>query len=598
MSSGVLGWTVLILLFIVSPSYGQTFTRITDPTNPVVADPAQTSYEGASWIDFNNDGLLDLFVAGRSLYQNVGNGNFVSLPGAMTGQGAPLGHSWADYDNDGDLDCFITGGSPAGSSLYRNDGSGQFTRITTGDIGESLHNKGWSCAWGDYNNDGFVDLVIAAAFNFNGIDSTNRLFRNNGDGTFTRIDTTVITMGIAPYTVPSWSDYDNDGDIDLFIGSGPANGTLAPDNLYRNWLAETGTESFTRITTAPIATDLVDGQIWNWIDYDNDGDVDAFLTNYNSSVPNHLYRNDGGTFARMTPLQVGSIVSDVSGSLASVWADFDNDGDLDCFVTNEGNASNFYYRNNGNGTFTRLTTIAIVTGTGNQRGASAGDYDNDGDIDLMITGPSGSRGLYRNDPGNINSWINIRLVGVHANRAAIGARVRALANINGVGVWQLRDVSSQNSFDGMNMLNIHFGLGNAASIDTLMIEWPGGARDILTNVPANQFMTVTEGSTTDAHERGDQQPMRFQLYQNYPNPFNPSTIIRYETGERFHVLLVVYDQLGQEVLQLVNEDMDRGEHTVRWNGANRHGLPVAAGMYYIRASVSGFTQTIKTILLR
>lgn len=471
----------------------QSFVRITDTGNPIVTDPVQAFYEGASWVDFNNDGLLDLFVSRRSLYQNTGNGNFIALPNAITFQGSSIGNSWADVDNDGDLDCFVAGGTPRGSFLYRNDGGGTFTKITAGGIGDSLGNKGWSCAWADYDNDGFVDLVISAAFGFAGITTSNRLFHNNGDGAFTRIDTTVISDGTAPYTVPSWSDYDDDGDMDLFIGSGPANGTLAPDYLYRNWLTETSSATFTRIATSPIATDSVDGQIWNWIDYDNDGDLDAYQTNYNGGIPNNLYRNNGGSYQRMTSGQVGTIASDLGVSLANLWADFDNDGDLDCFVTNEANQTNRYYKNNGNGSFTRIDTLAIVTTIGNHRGAAAGDYDNDGDIDLMITGANGSRGLYKNQLSNGNAWVNIHLEGTISNRAAIGAKVRAKAVINGSPVWQIREVSSQNSFDGMNMLNVAFGLGNASVIDSLIIDWPRGLRETFTNVDVNTRYSATEG---------------------------------------------------------------------------------------------------------
>ena len=185
----------------------------------------------------------------------------------------------------------------------------------------------------------------------------------------------------------TWSDYDNDGDMDYFIGAGPANGTTQPDFLYRNLLVETGIpNNFEPITDAPIATDLQDGQIWNWIDYDNDGDLDAYVTNYGgpSGLANRLYRNDGGSFTSITS---GAIVTDVDISLGSVWGDYDNDGDLDCYVTNDLQPGR-YYSNNGDGTFTSLTN-ALTTGPAH-RGATAGDYDNDGDLDIYADGPSGA----------------------------------------------------------------------------------------------------------------------------------------------------------------------------------------------------------------
>jgi hypothetical protein len=127
-----------------------------------VSDPGAPngSYAGASWIDYNNDGWLDLFVNRQSaLYKNMGGGTFARVPDAITGQGPSFGNTWADYDNDGDLDCFVSGGGTSGSTLYRNDGSDTFTKLTTGDIAQHAANSGWGSAWGDYDSDGFVDIL-------------------------------------------------------------------------------------------------------------------------------------------------------------------------------------------------------------------------------------------------------------------------------------------------------------------------------------------------------------------------------------------------------------------------------------------------------
>jgi hypothetical protein len=273
------------------------------------------------------------------MYRNLGGGAFAAMNATILNQGAALGTTWADTDNDGDLDMYLSGtvNITNGSNYYRNDGGFTFTRITTGDIGNSLFNSGWGTAFGDIDNDAFVDLVIAAANNFGGVNHPNRLLMNNGDGTFTNDVSTVVTDSLDAFTIPSWSDYDLDGDIDLFIGSGEVQ-QLSPDNLFRNLLVENGTWGFEQITTAPIATDFVDGQVWNWIDYDNDGDLDGYLTNYNTPLPNHLYRNDAGSYVRMTEAEVGPIVGGAAAGLASVWGDYDHDGDLDCLVTNDGPA--------------------------------------------------------------------------------------------------------------------------------------------------------------------------------------------------------------------------------------------------------------------
>ncbi len=498
-----LSFAALLLCSVLStPLASQTFTRITTG-NPIATDAGSSNgtYIGCSWIDYNNDGRLDLWVNQIALYRNDGGGNFTKVTLPFASQGSAYGNSWADIDNDGDLDLFVSGGNPEGSILYRNDGNDVFTRITSGDIGQSLVNKGWGSAWADYDNDGYVDLVVAAAFGFGGITGPNKLFHNNGDGTFTRIDTGAVVTGTAPYTIPTWADFDQDGDMDLFIGGGPANGTLLPDYLYQNMLKETGTAWFKRITTGSVATDVRDGQVENWIDYDNDGDLDVYITNYGgpavAGLKNDLYRNDGGVFTKIT---TGDIVNDIAHSLSSVWADFDNDGDLDCLVTNDAGATNRYYQNNGDGTFTTITTGTLVNIGGPHFGATAGDYDGDGDIDLFVTGVglagNNTKGLWRNDLANGNSWLEVRCIGTTSNRAAIGARVRALALIGGNLVWQMREISAQNSFNSQNSLIAHFGFGDAAVVESLKVEWPSGRVDRFSGVAVDHLVKIGEGDST------------------------------------------------------------------------------------------------------
>src|SRR6185436_909915 len=165
--------------------------------------------------DFDGDGDDDLFIVQQGLYRNDGGGVFTRVVGAPVGHAGAVGTTWADIDNDGDLDCCLSGGDPGGSSLYRNDGGAGFTRITTGVAGDSLGHKAWGSAWADIDRDGFTDLVMAAASGFLGIAQPNTLLRNQGDGTFTSVSGTPVTSGMGTYTIPSWSDLDDDGDPDL-----------------------------------------------------------------------------------------------------------------------------------------------------------------------------------------------------------------------------------------------------------------------------------------------------------------------------------------------------------------------------------------------
>ena len=484
-----------LIFTLATAVHGQTFMRVTDGD---VANDVDNSI-GSAWVDVDGDGDLDLFVPNISivnpsnLYRNDGHGSFSRVEGdiLLDDPHFSFGTCWADIDNDGDLDV-ANAGAP-NSALYTNDGLGTFTKIESGDFGNSV-TRGWSCAWGDYNNDGHVDLFIAHPAGFVGVPVPNSLFKNNGDGTFESVLDSPIVTGLAPYTVGNWIDYDDDGDIDLFIGSGPANGTQAPDFLYRNELVETGEATFTRITDLPL-NEARDGQTWNFIDYDNDGDRDAYVTNYSGGVPsgvsNDLYRNDGGTFVKVTD---DPLATDNGFSLANVWGDFDNDGDLDVVVTNEFGQDNIYYENSGapDYSFTPTTDLAsTATGT---YGATAGDFDLDGDLDLFIQSYSGGqRHFYETRSSITNHWVNILLEGVMSNRAGVGAKVYAEVNLNGSIVVLQREVSTQNTFNGHNSLNVHFGLGDAQKIEKLTIVWPSGLIDVVDHVKANAFYVAIEG---------------------------------------------------------------------------------------------------------
>lgn len=572
----------------------QNFVAVPDSSNPIVAATVAGAYTGAAWVDADGDGLLDLFIARKAtMYRNLGGGQFAEANAAVPGQAQALGTSWADADNDGDLDVFLSGSLfiGNGSNYYRNDGGFSFTKITTGDIGNSTFNTGWGCAFGDIDNDADIDLVIAAANGFGGVNHPNRLLVNDGSGVFTINFTTPITDSLDAFTVPTWSDYDDDGDIDLFIGSGQVS-SLSPDNHFRNLRVENGTFGFERITTAPIATDLLDGQVWNWIDYDNDGDLDAYQTNYNTPLPNKLYRNDAGNYVSMTVGDVGAIVGGAAAGLANLWSDFDNDGDLDCLVTNDGSAPCDYYENDGDGTFTQDVSSVIATSPGPHYGATAGDYDGDGNLDLYVQGTTVSKRLYRNEESNGNGWLVVHLVGTGApsgsNVSAIGAKVRAVATIGGSPVRMRREISAQNSFNSMNMLDAHFGLGDAADVDTLVVTWPAGGVDVFTNVTKNQRLTIVEGSgATEAPAVGASGSLGLFLSPNRPNPFSTWTQLAYELSRAGRTRLLVHDVSGRLVRTLLDEECAAGRHVASWDAKNSAGRDVVSGVYFVKLLQSG-----------
>jgi hypothetical protein len=233
---------------------------------------------------------------------------------------------------------------------------------------------------------------------------------------------------------------------------------------------------------------------------DNDGFLDLFVAT-NGNQLNRLFRNlGGGTFSEIlaNPITLTSTYS-----VGASWVDFDNDGDLDLFVGNGFGPSsgtrqqNDLYINDGAGVFTPDSGHAVVTDSGWSYGSAWGDYDSDGDVDLMVARwqfESENNTLYRNDTGSLNNWIHVDLVGIASNNTAIGARVRAFATVGGSPVWQMREVSAQPGYCVQNSPIVEFGLGDAAVVDTLEITWPSGLVETFTTLGINQSIRMVEGT--------------------------------------------------------------------------------------------------------
>ncbi len=478
---------------------------------------------GAFWIDTDNDGDLDIYITNGTVgstmenfyYINNGDGTFTknTTDAIVSEKKITPGGTWGDYDNDGDIDFYNTATaifSAPNNLLYDNNGDGTFTQNSTaGDIINDA-DFGAACAWGDYNNDSYLDMfVVNGGVIGSGSALGNALYKSNANPptiTFTSqggsvATTTNFAAGLA------WADYDGDGDLDLFIcsGGGDDNGTPIYNRLWRN----NGDGTFTETNTTVFHTQQI-SEGASWGDYDNDGDLDLYVTtgtDWNGSPStdlNLLYRNNGdGTFSAVNVTSIGLTEDDTTHSYGSAWGDYDNDGDLDLFVGNAQptteNQVNYLFRNNGNGTFTRVTAGTVVTDTMNSRGCAWGDYDNDGDVDLLVVNhsPDDTNIIYRNDNNNGNHWINVELAGdgKNTNKSAIGSKVWATATINSTSVTQLREISSQTGYASQNSLRAHFGLGDATTVTTLTVEWLGGWSSSFSNVPADKFVQIFQIAT-------------------------------------------------------------------------------------------------------
>jgi enediyne biosynthesis protein E4 len=489
---------------LLSVSLAQQFDEVT--TEVGLISEATLSWGNPIWADFNNDDFLDLIVPVYDpqpfVYLNSAGGTFTDIR-ASCGIVPPdldrsrwRGFAFGDYDGDGNIDLYVAEFPRAAMKrdpLFKGHGDGTFENVAESAGIETSTALGQSAFWFDYDNDGTLDLFVK------NYASPNRLYQNNGDGTFTDVAAAAgladATFGTYNGTLCSFADYDNDGFMDVAF-SGERN------VLYRN---NGGT--FMDVTAAAGMRTERDSTGIAWGDYDNDGLLDLYVvrgTLRSGSLGNTLYRNNGdGTFTDVTA-ETG--LTTTANTWAAVWGDYDNDGFLDLFVTcagaselGPGNA-NLLYHNNGNGTFTDVAAaegVQLQDNTSLHRGAAWADYDNDGFLDLVIkdgiypgTGLLGFHRLFKNN-GNSNHFIKVKLVGVQSNRNGIGARVIAknsrrmsLRQNNGGGGGEYASQGSE---------PLHFGIG-AARQATVVVKWPSGIIDAVPSVAASSTITVVEGS--------------------------------------------------------------------------------------------------------
>jgi len=557
-------WKLLLTALVtINLSWAQVYQRVTD--SPVVTDGGSSA--NVSWVDVDGDGDLDLFITndetnqGNFLYLNDGAGNFTSVeddPILETG-GHNVGATWGDYDNDGDADCFVARWSNQSDKLYINNGDGTFVR---GVVPPVTSSGGYSetGSWCDFNADGWLDLFVT---NSAGNGHHNWLFRSNGDGTFALHDEAPFNADGDDSRSADWFDFNGDHRPDLFV----ANENGDHDALYQN----IDGNLFASVEGVPPAQDGGSNFTSSVGDIDNDGDFDLFVGSYGSA--SLLYRNTNGQFEAIT----GSPVSaDNQQAVGSAFVDYDNDGDVDLLVTNgfaaNGNIyrHNYLYDNDGAGNFTRASNEPIEADSGWGFGCAFGDMDGDQDLDLCIArSRNGNEDnlLYRNAQTQ-NHGVVFRLRGEGSNMSALGAVVTA----NGM----TRQLAGQSGYCGQSM-DVHFGLGNSQIVDSVIVLWPGGNREVFPGVPADQTYLIVQGAGIVSAEDRQVPVVESQLlFSAYPNPFNASVTLEANLPVREKTRVQVFNTLGQSVATLHDGQAGPGVLTLNWRPA-----ALASGAYVV-----------------
>jgi len=576
-------------IFLTAAADGVPFTN--------VESLAGVYGSSVAWGDYDNDGDLDILLTGTDgpnfialVYQQESAGIFFMAFAGLTGVGNSSA-AWGDYDRDGDLDILLTGATASSyiSRVYRNDGACPFHDISASLPGVASS----SAAWGDYDNDGDLDILLTGA---SASGSISRVYRNDGAGAFQ--DISAGLLGVSNSSV-AWGDYDKDGDLDILLTGTSASGSIS--RVYRN----DGAGAFQDISAGLLG---VSSSSVAWGDQDNDGDLDFLLTGASASGPiSRVYRNDGaGAF------------HDISAGLLAVpnssvaWGDYDNDGDLDVLLTGGVSATNVnsrVYRNDGAGGFNDIS--AGLPGVAFSS-VAWGDYDNDRDLDLVLTGYGGLQLgvislVYRNEtptgnaapsaPTNAASLRNGNQVTFswtgatddHTPTAALSYNLRIGTTPGGDQI--LPAMAAPNGYRRVARL------GNGQLRTSWTLTLPNGVYYWGVQAIDGAFLGSSfAGAQALSLEETPEGPNSFLLSPIRPNPFARSTVITYSLPSPGPLEIAIFDGAGRKVRALMSGSTDAGAHSVRWDGRDDGGTRLAAGVYFVRIEASGFTQARKVVL--
>ncbi|MBD3184016.1 hypothetical protein GF312_17160 [Candidatus Poribacteria bacterium] len=582
---------MIIPFFLMGISYGicATFTDFTEEADV----PGAEVGNGLAFVDYDVDGDLDLYVSADPhdiLYRNNGDGTFsdATIEAGIFVKGDGVGAVFGDYDNDGDPDLYIPV-NDGWDIFFQNEGAGIF-RDATRDVRINNPNRGRSAAFADFNNDSFLDIYVTNE------SAPNILYKNRSGKSFEDVAQEMNVAHPGNGRCGTWADYDNDGDMDLYVtNKGESNLLYRNDSFGFKDVAEDAGVDIPDISTGAA-----------FADYDNDGDLDLCV---DGGREVYLYRNENdGTFTNVAP-ELG--ISYIGKESTPAFGDYDNDGHLDLYLA-VWNGWSVMFHNKGDGSFEEVTHEVGLGDFGNSWSAIFSDYDSDGDLDLYTTYTTKANKLYLNN-GSDNNWLYIKLTGTSSNRDGIGTRL----NLSVGGINLIRETTRGSGYGSQNSPVVEFGLGNNDFINVLNIFWPSGIVTKLTNIKANQvinaeesFWSVDDSKANPISGNKDfksytdyDKKYKSRLLPNYPNPFNPETWIPYQLAEQSNITINIYDSSGCLVRSMNMGFKFPGlyaskELAAYWDGKNDKGEKVSSGIYFCRIIGRDFQQTAKMILKR
>lgn len=486
---------------------------------------------GVAFGDYDNDGDDDLYVSRQGepnkLYKNLGNNTFedVSLFSNTDYNGPTRASTWADFDNDGNLDLFLANwGAPC--IYYRNNGDGTFINETY-NARINATGKPNSVNTADVNNDGYLDIYIAY------LSQENVLYLNNGNGTFTDFTKESGATDPSISMAALFFDFDNDGDQDLYL----THDANVPYILYEN----DGTGRFKNISEKAGVNYAGQGMGVDFGDCNNDGFMDLYITNL---YENTLFINNGDGSFRNVSKTAG--VDDRGMGWGTIWLDYNNDGFKDLYVVNDtkfapSSYTNKLYKNNGNETFTEVSTNTVLTSPFEGYGGASSDINGDGNIDIFVAnrGIEGSQ-LFLNNEKNNGHWLEIKCIGTKSNKDAIGTRLQLICGDN---VFS-DQISSNSGYASQNSLTQHFGIGIHDKIDELTVIWPSGRKETFKDLAADQKIIIKEGLSIDTKWAG---PVKESLFNNSKivyqgkNPYG----MQFELSESENIVFEIFTLEGK-----------------------------------------------------